>query len=438
MPSQRIKAGAARAIISPPRGIFLVGYGDRSKGNKGIHDDLTATALVLDNGTEKIAIVAVDILCLNEFIVDRVRARCPGIQPVLCCSHTHSGPIGYAGDRSGRREKEYINSLVESLAEVIREAAQTAREAELMWGESSADIAVNRREKLPGGEVIIGEDPEGVVDRSVGVLSVKVDGIQLATVVNFACHGTIWGPDNLLVSADWIAAMRGKVEEGLGGLCLFLQGAAGNLNPKMGWGREDCWDMAVNQGRRVADAVMRAAGNRQAMISGSELELIRQEEWVPFEGEATTEKPPTVYRKRILKMANFPEWMSFATDYLLNIRYPWKPRLEARDRRWGTFLRINTARVGSLALVTFGAEVFTEIGLKVKVLSPAQHTMFASVTDGCISYLPTDAAHSDGGYEVELATYAYRYPGPLAEGAEGRAVGAADETLQDLWKKEQP
>jgi hypothetical protein len=435
MPSRNLKAGAARASISPPKGIFLVGYGDRSKGNKGIHDDLTATALVLDSGEEKIAIVAVDILCLNEYIVDQVRGACPGIQPVLCCSHTHSGPIGYAGEHSGRREKEYIYSLVQFIAGTIQEAAEIATEAELMWGQSSADIAVNRRERLPSGEVIIGEDPEGVVDRSVGVLSVKAEGKRLATVVNFACHGTVWGPDNLLVSADWIAAMREKVERELGGVCLFLQGAAGNLNPKMGWGREDCWEMAVSQGERVAEAVTKAAGGRQAMITGGELAITRQDVWIPFEGAATTEKPPTVYRKRILKMANFPEWMSFATDYLLNIRYPWKPRIEKREGRWGTLLRVNTARFGSLALVSFGAEVFTEIGIKVKELSPARHTMFTSVSDGCISYLPTDAAHTDGGYEVELATYAYRYPGPLAAGAEGRALAAAEEELKNLWKE---
>jgi neutral ceramidase len=435
MQSQRIKAGTARTVISPPKGIFLIGYGDRSKGNKGIHDDLTATALVLESDRVKIAIVAVDILCLNEFIVDRVRAACPGIESVLCCSHTHSGPIGYAGEGSGGREKKYMDLLVMGIVSAIHQAAEATREAELMWGQGSADIAVNRREKLPNGEVIIGEDPEGVVDRSVGILSVKADGQRLATVVNFACHGTVWGPDNLLVSADWIAAMREKVENELGGLCLFLQGAAGNLNPKMGWGREDCWEMAVSQGQRVGETVIEAAGGRQAMIAGGELAISRQEVWIPFEGQATTEKPPTIYRKRILKMANFPEWMSFATDYLLNIRYPWKPRIDKRDGSWGTFLRVNTARIGSLALVSFGAEVFTEIGLKVKQFSPAKHTMFASVSDGCISYLPTDVAHADGGYEVELATYAYRYPGPLAEGAEGRALTAAEEELKRLWKE---
>jgi neutral ceramidase len=434
MPSQKIKAGVARAIISPPKGIFLIGYGDRTFGNKGIHDDLTATALVLDNGVKKIAIVALDILCLNEYIVDRVRAECAGIEPILCCSHTHSGPIGYAGQGSGRREKAYMDSLVSTVADAIGEAASIVQEAELAWAESSADIAINRREKLPSGEVIIGEDPQGVVDRSVSVLSVSAGGGHLATLVNFSCHGTVWGPDNLLVSADWIAAMRSKVEAEAGGLCMFLQGAAGNLNPKMGWGREDCWEMAVSQGERVAEAVIPAVQGKQEPIKGNELTLERGDVWLPFEGKATTEKPPIDYRKKILKMANFPEWMSFATDYLLNIRYPWKPRIERRDGQWGTLIRINAARIGDLSLITFGSEVFTEIGMNVKRSSPAIHTMFASVSDGCISYLPTDAAHADGGYEVELATYAYKYPGPLASGAEGRAYQAVKDMNKTIWK----
>ncbi|HSQ38824.1 MAG TPA: hypothetical protein VLM78_01585, partial [Anaerolineales bacterium] len=68
-----LTAGVARRNISPPKGIFLIGYGDRAKGNLGVHDDLTATALVLDDGTARVAIVALDMLVINEFIVDRVR-----------------------------------------------------------------------------------------------------------------------------------------------------------------------------------------------------------------------------------------------------------------------------------------------------------------------------------------------------------------------------
>src|SRR5512140_3346671 len=98
MSAPTIHAGAARRIITPPRGIFLIGYGDRSKGNAGVHDDLTATALVLDDGRTRLAIVALDMLTINEFVVDRIRACLAPTEVLLCCSHTHSGPIAYAGE----------------------------------------------------------------------------------------------------------------------------------------------------------------------------------------------------------------------------------------------------------------------------------------------------------------------------------------------------
>ena len=96
-------------------------------------------------------------------------------------------------------------------------------------------------------------------------------------------------------------------------------------------------------------------------------------------------------------------------------------------------MRINTLRLGDLVLVTFGSEVFTEIGMAVKTTSPARHTLFASITDGCIGYLPTDAAHGEGGYEVELAPYAYRFPGAFSVGAEQRAIEAVQISYKKMW-----
>src|SRR5512138_3846671 len=122
MTEQTLTAGVARRIITPPKGIFLIGYGDRAKGNIGIHDDLTATALVLDDGTTRLAIVALDILTINEFIVDRIRARLTPIEVLLCCSHTHSGPIAYADEKSSRLNREYIDSLVDNIVKAVEEA----------------------------------------------------------------------------------------------------------------------------------------------------------------------------------------------------------------------------------------------------------------------------------------------------------------------------
>ena len=60
-------------------------------------------------------------------------------------------------------------------------------------------------------------------------------------------------------------------------------------------------------------------------------------------------------------------------------------------------MRANALRIGDLGLVTFAAETFTEIGLAIKTASPAACTLFASVSDGCIGYLPTAQAHAEGG-----------------------------------------
>jgi len=139
-------AGVARRLITPPKGIFLIGYGDRSKGNLGVHDELTATALVLDDGTTRVAIVALDILTINEFIVDRVRARLAPTEVLLCCSHTHSGPIAYANEKSPRRNREYIDSLVNNIVSAVEEAQSNLNPARLEYSHGEAEVGVNRRE----------------------------------------------------------------------------------------------------------------------------------------------------------------------------------------------------------------------------------------------------------------------------------------------------
>jgi hypothetical protein len=438
MTERELRAGVARQAISPPRGIYLIGYGDRTKGNAGVHDELTATALVLDDGEERLALVACDLLCLNEFVVDRVRA---GVGPetglIIACSHTHAGPIAYADRRSSRRRRAYIDGLVGGIVDAVDRAAGSLAPAQLAWGQTEAGIAVNRREEDAGGEVVIGVNPEGPADRSVGILGLRdAAGEPLATVVNFACHGTVLGPDNRLVSADWVGAMRGKVEDALGGPVLFLQGATANLNPDYEWGEGDPWEAVRSLGGRVADRVIARYEEGLFPVEGLPLALRRETLWLPLEAEATTPKPPRTYRKALLKVAGLPSFLPFAVDILLRRRYPWRSRVEARDGFWHVPLRINVARAGELALVTFGAETFTEIGMAIKAHSPATPTLFASVTDGCIGYLPTAEAHDEGGYEVDAAPYFYRFPGRFDRDNAQRAMEAALASLHELWRAE--
>ena len=435
MNETQLHAGVAREIISPPQGIYLIGYADRTKGNAGVHDDLTATALALDDGQQRLALVACDLLCLNEFIVDRVRAEVGRkVQVLICCSHTHAGPIAYADHNSSRARRATMDTMIELIAHAVSRAEAALAPARLAWGRTEADIAVNRRERQPNGEIVIGVNPAGPVERSVGILGVQAaDGTPLATVVNYACHGTVLGPENLLVSADWIGAMRSQVEEAVGSLVLFLQGATGDLNPDYDWGMGDPWETVRSLGERVAAPVIAACDKGLSPLAGVPLRLSRQTVWLPLEARATTATPLPTYRRVLTKMVGLPYAARFVVDMLLERRYPWRSRIEARDGFWHVPMRVNTVRIGDLGLVTFAAETLTEIGIAIKATSPARHTLFASVSDGSIGYLPTAEVHAEGGYEVDVAPYAYRYPSRLASNCGRIATDAATRALRELW-----
>src|SRR5581483_624603 len=93
-----------------------------------------------------------------------------------------------------------------------------------------------RRCKTKTGELFLGVNLDGPCDREV--LVTKLDspaGETIATIVNYACHPTIMGPPNRLITPDYPGAMKRVVEQAVGGRCLFLQGAAGNQGPLIGF-----------------------------------------------------------------------------------------------------------------------------------------------------------------------------------------------------------
>lgn len=418
-----LSAGLSRKNISPPPGIYLIGYGARTKGNLGVHDDITATALALDDGLHRAVIVSCDLLAINEHTVALVQAQ-TGSNIVVCCSHTHSGPITYAGQHSSRKNREYINYLVTQIVDAVKAAIADLKPVRLAWAQGQADIAVNRRERMPYGRVEIGINPTGPIDRSFSLLQIQaLDGQPIATLLNFQCHGTVLGPKNMLVSADWIGAMRRHVEQVSGAPLMYLQGATGDLNPDQN-GAEDDFTAVEATGLRIAEQVENALPHLES-LSGDAVSFHQEQVWLSLDAEVSTPNPPPVYRHVLAKMAHVP---CFLVDSTLNYRYPWKTHIAPKDGYWAIPVVLTHIRVGELALYALGAEVFTEIGMEIKRISPSSHTMFASLSSGCIGYLPTESEYVLGGYEVEMAPYFYRLPGKL----KGDCAGVVLEAVRKL------
>jgi hypothetical protein len=431
-----LRAGVARTTINPPLGTYLIGYGDRIKGCNAIHDDLTATALVLDDGTTRIAAVALDMLCLNEHVVARIRdgiASGGGPPPdhvMICCSHTHAAPIAYAGGWSRPSHRRFIDPLVKKVVDLVLEADRERRPVSLSRGLGEAGIAVNRREVDPDGNVILGVNPDGFIDRSLHVLELRdPEGRPVATVVNFACHGTVLGPQNRAVSADWPGAMRREVESATGAPCLFIQGATANQNPGHEWGDDDI-DAVERLGSEVASRVLRVCKDSLRAVTATPVRAARERVWLPTVPHLDERGRELGYRQVASRLGGVPR---FLVDLFLDSRYPWRTiTRRGEGGRPELALEVHALRFGECAIVSHAAETFSEIGNAIKQASPLPHTLFAGYTNGCIGYIPTAEAHALGGYEVEVAPLAYRMSGLFARDCDRRVIERSLSLLERL------
>jgi hypothetical protein len=235
-PERALSAGIARADITPPIGIPSSGFAGRGPLNAH-HDPLYATVMVASNNSQKAALVSCDLLDLDAETVARIRdvaADRTGIDAAritIACIHTHYGPDAY---RSQDKEiiRAYRANLIHTVAGAIQEAACAMSPIRLgvAWGES--DIGINRREKRPDGQIVLGNNPTGPIDRSLAVVRIDhEDGAPLACLVNFQTHPVSQASRTRHISADYVGRARQVIEKLTGATCLYLQGASGNINP---------------------------------------------------------------------------------------------------------------------------------------------------------------------------------------------------------------
>ncbi|HEV2426276.1 MAG TPA: neutral/alkaline non-lysosomal ceramidase N-terminal domain-containing protein [Terriglobia bacterium] len=237
-----LKAGVARADITPSIGLPLWGFAGRKAPATGARDPLFARVLVLESGGTRIALVALDLgRPFGPDSLRRLRAQAKessGIAYVLVvASHTHSAPV--ISDRYPNGTPPWEAATLEKIGKAIDEATRNAVEARLGTGYGVTYIGHNRLRHNADGSVSWFERnltriPTAPIDPTVSVLRVDTaEGRPLAILVNYACHPVIFGPDNLEYSADYPGVMTKTVEDAFSvqPLCFFLQGAPGDINP---------------------------------------------------------------------------------------------------------------------------------------------------------------------------------------------------------------
>jgi hypothetical protein len=427
-----LTAGYARVCISPVVGMPLAGFAARAGVCEGVHDDLFARALVLDNGRRALALVSLDLLAVPAAFVGRVRqaiaARTPLAPDTIMVSatHTHAAPVTISTffNPGESLDPSYMDRLALAIEDSVAEAWAARVPAQVGAGAGSVeDVGVNRRsaDKRP-------------IDPQVGILRVDdAAGRPKAVVVNYACHPTVLGPDNLLASGDFPAYMVARLESALGGgFGMFINGAQGDIS--MGHSSElsaigvitpgRTFDRAEQLGVRLADAALAAL---PGVATSSDLEIdacVRPLDlvWKPLprlDETARALRDAEVRLQRLLDAKAPDADIAHARSQRLYASITHFYAGEAQTCNGNPLsIELQAFRIGDIAIVAVPAEVFVEIGLGVKTLA-RRPIWLAGITNGYIAYLPTRAAYAAGGYEVVSAKCAEDSADRLAAGILG-------------------
>ena len=86
------------------------------------------------------------------------------------------------------------------------------------------------------------------IDPQMTVLRLdKADGSPYAVLVNYTAHGTFVNEHDMLISGEWAGSMQRTVEDLIGGgvICLYTNGAEGDISPEGRWIGFSGWTSAA-------------------------------------------------------------------------------------------------------------------------------------------------------------------------------------------------
>jgi hypothetical protein len=381
-----LRAGVARTDITPAKPVVLAGYGSRKDLSRGIHDPLSARVVVFEHAGKRLVLLSTDLIGFYKGTAATVRkavlSECQ-LQPselFLCGIHTHSAPTLALPDSEAHPNNiEYTGWLTRRLVELVREALARATPVKTGFGSGTSPVGINRRQVVTGKDgkpqIRLGRNPNRLTDREVQVLKVaRADtGDAAAVIFAYATHSTSLGAKNLVISGDVHGLAEQFIEKHLGGgvTAPAFAGASGDVDPwcrvlpefktANGWIPEP-----VLLGTLLGEEVVDVAGAIQKFDTGGPI-------------------------KTAMKAVDLP-----------------RKTLDAAQTKAASILsefNLTVARVGDVAFVGLGGEVFNEIGGAIKAASPFPHTVIITHCNGAGGYVPTKQSYPDGGYEVTTSPF---------------------------------
>ena len=409
-----IKVGVGKTEITPTEPMRLYGYAARTEPSIGIYDALYCRTVVFDDGATQAVVVSLDsgTIPLGHWR-QTIRAHLAekyGIDHVfLAATHSHAAP------RLGTHDKPipWNEVIAEKIYTSVQQALMKMQTAHFKVGVGEADITYDRRVVGDDGRVTMlwqnhERKPTKPVDQRIHVVHIQnADQEPIATLVHYACHPVISGSKSNRVSADIPGAVCAYVNKAIGGECVFLQGACGDVNPYLaGFLQEDtsAYEAVARESEKVAREVVKVV-HRATPVEQDNWTIHYQQKTVSF----GLRHPVSDKRMKDLLHGFFSE--EGLERFLETDR-----KLEAD---------ISLLMLGeAIAWAGFPGEFFDDFQVDLRRRSPAANTFFVGYCNGMVSYFPTIEAAAEGGYGASW--------GLLAEAGTGERM--VDQAVIGLYR----
>ena len=407
-----LRGGSAKVNITPPVGVWLSGYASRDKPSDDISDDLYAKALVLDNGSNAVAIISVDLLWIPPQITSEVRATVtdktgiPEQNVLISATHTHFGPRIFSRMKLGPQAPDnkvdaaYVQTLIKKMANSVFIAHKNMQDVKLGVSRGRlSEIVYNRRTRLADGTVkmsfslpdeviatrrirqspdgstrvtftLPADQPEltfGPIDPEAWILRIDdSEGQIIGSLINFACHavsGSGFEDWFYSISADYPGQTTRIVEQAEGGICLFTPGTSGDVVP-------------LKRGRSARFEIGKA-------IAG---EAIRRLQFVP-----TTDN---VEIDAMTAEVTMPLKEDLSAGRIMDA---------GGDKKHLT-TEFQILRLGDVYILGLPGEVLVEVGLEIKHRAGLEKLLIIALANDPIGYVCHSEAYDEGGYESQNGT----------------------------------
>ncbi len=407
--------GASRENITPSLGTHLYGYTPHIICDE-VHDSLYASAIAFADCEKRLLLVSVDSGDLNTALFEELRADCAKVceidekNIIITATHTHCAPNLSGFEGWGAIDRKYFDGIFRPAVLKASEAAfkrLAKSEISICTGESR--VGINRRECTEDFGIALGQNPWGAFDPQMTVIKIRNAETKagIVNLVHYGCHGTACGASTI-VTRDWYGVMLDLLEEKTETLSVFINGAIGDVGPRL------------TNGQTVGDiSHVEELGNRAGLDA---LKIIEQDgvytvpEIKCLIGEIALpykELPRlSEVQKQLSEIKNPEKLFNFdglRYHHLKEVEALLTEKASCKKPRHFKF-PVSVFAVGDICIIPYPYEMFAETTLRLRKFSPYAHTLCLSCANGYNGYLPSQDQLCRGGYEVDVFKYGSLYP----------------------------